>query len=302
MFELEKVRQNFIRTEGFSLSCVFISKEYELKKAVIEKPLKKDLIEGLINQFNKLTVDKKVVEYDPIVKIDDCIDNISVNEIRNLQNIKNGFEDISHVSPINSIEEAQNSRAYVMILKKGEEEYMFFRKFSPSTYLKSKCKILFNEGKLEKCDKEILSIDYKFDCVVYNKNMLIFNQTYFEQIFDYKDEYTRKANDNINRLEGLKIIENIDSIRKESEKITIRKKLAKVKETDVEWFKGKIRDELENIKQIIKDARLDMEIANGKVIANDISELIHLIQNDYLQSNLSGDNFVAEKKTKIAKK
>ncbi|WP_285440679.1 Kiwa anti-phage protein KwaB-like domain-containing protein [Clostridium autoethanogenum] len=166
-------------------------------------------------------------------------------------------------------------------------------------YLKSKFKILLSEGKMKKIDKDILSLNNKFDCVMYKEDIAIFTQLYFEQIFDYKDEYTKKANKTISKIKKLNIIENIDNIESDCEKITIKKKMSKIKDESINWFKEKVESNIEDIKNIISKANLDMEVRNGKIISNDTSELIHLIQDDYLKSNLSGNNFVADKKTKI---
>lgn len=75
--------------------------------------------------------------------------------------------------------------------------------------------------------------------------------------------------------------------------------MSKIKDESINWFKEKVESNIEDIKNIISKANLDMEVRNGKIISNDTSELIHLIQDDYLKSNLSGNNFVADKKTKI---
>lgn len=301
MFNLREVRNELSNIDNFDLDCIFMSKEYELKKVLIEKELKKDLIKNLSNRFLYITKEKKMSEYDPTVKVDEFIDSISVTEVSTLNNIKQDFEDISTIEQIESFEDIENSKAYIIILKNkaNDRKILFFKKSFSSIYLKSKAKVLFKEGRLKKIDSEILSLDDKFDCVMYQDEMAVFIQLYFEQIFDYKDEYTRKANRNISKIKNLNIIGNIEDIEEESEKITIKKKLAKLKEENINWFKERVNNDFETIKDIIDKAGLDMEIHNGKIISNDTSELIHLIQDDYLKSDLSGDNYVSERKTKI---
>ena len=136
---------------------------------------------------------------------------------------------------------------------------------------------------------------------MYEDYMAIFTQLYFEQIFDYKDEYTKKCRENINKIKKLDIIKNIENIENDSEKITIKKKLAKLKDDNITWFRDKINNSPEDIQKIIDKVGLDMKIENGKIISNDTSELIHLIQDDYLKSDLSGDNYVTDKKIKLQK-
>ena len=306
MFDLEVVRKELISGKedtSLSLSCIFISKEFKLSKVLIECDLKKDLKKSIINRFIDLTNEKSICEYDPIAKIDGTIDSIDVKEVPKLQEIKNIFNDVSHIPEIKSFEEIENSRAYAIMLTniENEKNYIFFKKVFSSLYLKSKLKGFFSEGKLKKLKENIVSIDDKFDCVMYEDFMTIFTQLYFEQIFDYQDEYTKKCNININKIKQLNIIENMESIEEDSEKITIKKKLAKIKDEDISWFRDKITNSFIDIQNIINKVGLDMKIENGKIISNDTSELIHLIQDDYLKSDLSGDNYVTDKKTKIRK-
>ncbi|MFR7936333.1 MAG: hypothetical protein ACLU4S_13210 [Clostridium perfringens] len=55
MFNLDEAREFLREVEGFDLDCIFISKEYELKKALLQENLKNEIIENLINRFNKIT-------------------------------------------------------------------------------------------------------------------------------------------------------------------------------------------------------------------------------------------------------
>lgn len=306
MFKLELVREelnNGKEDSQLSLSCIFISKEFKLSKVLIEDDLRKDLKKNIIENFINLSNEKKICEYDPIVNLDDCIDSIEVDEVPKLEKIKKSFKEISHIPEIKTFKEIENSRAYVILLTNidTEKSYIFFKKIFSSLYLKSKLKALFSEGRLKKLKNNIISIDDKFDCVMYEDYMAIFKQLYFEQIFDYQDEYTKKCNENISKIKALNIINNIENIEKDSEKVTIKKKLAKIKDEDINWFKDKVNNSLKDIQNIISNVGLDMKIENGKIISNDTSELIHLIQDDYLRSDLSGDDYVTDKKTKIKK-
>lgn len=306
MFDLDLVREeldNGKEDANLSLSCIFISKEFKLSKVFIEDDLKKDLKKNIIKRFIDLTNEKCIGEYDPIAKIDGTIDSIEVKEVSKLEAIKNSFNDISHIPEIRSFEEIENSRAYAIILTNidNEKNYIFFKKVFSGLYLKCKLKGIFSEGKLIKLKEDIVSIDDKFDCVMHEEFMTIFTQLYFEQIFDYQDEYTKKCDININKIKELNVIENIESIEKDSEKVTIKKKLAKIKDEDISWFRDKINNSFMDIQNIINKVGLDMKIENGKITSNDTSELIHLIQDDYLKSDLSGDNYVTDKKTKLKK-
>lgn len=306
MFKLKLVREELSNGRDdiqLSLSCIFISKEFQLSKVLIEDDLRKDLKKNIIERFIYLTNEKKMCEYDPIVSLEDSIDSIKVEEVPKLEIIKNGFKDISHIPLIETFEEIENSRAYAIVLTNIDNGkiYVFFKKVFSNLYLKSKLKGLFSEGRLIKIKDNIISIDDKFDCVMYEDHMSIFTQLYFEQIFEYQDEYTRKCDENISKIKALNIINNIESIEEDADKITIKKKLAKIKDEDINWFRDKMNNSLMDIQSIISKVGLDMKIENGKIISNDTSELIHLIQDDYLKSDLSGDDYLTDKKTKIKK-
>lgn len=306
MFDLDLVKEELEQgkeSTDLLLSCVFISKDFKLSKVLIEDNLKNDLKKRIIEKFINLTKEKCMGEYDPIAKLDGIIDSIDVKEVPKLQKIKKNFNDMSNIPEIEKFEEIKNSKAYAIVLTdiNTEKSYIFFKKVFSSLYLKSKLKGIFSEGKLKKIKENIISIDDKFDCVMYEDYMAIFTQLYFEQIFDYKDEYTKKCKENINKIKQLNIIENIENIENDSGKITIKKKLAKIKDEDINWFRDKINNSPRDIENIINMVGLDMKIENGKIISNDTSELIHLIQDDYLKSDLSGDNYVTDKKIKLQK-
>lgn len=302
MFNLEFSRSILEDKKGFDLDCIFISKGYELKKALIQDNLKDEIIENLVERFIKITDDMKVVEYDPIVKIDGSIDSISVEDVTKLNEIKNNLYNIESIEEAKKFEELQDSKAYAMVLKKDNSSIIFFKKVISSIYLKSKMKILWFEGRMQKFNKDILSIDEKFDCVMYSDDLLVFSKSAFEQIFDYKDEYTKKANENIAYIDNFSIINNIDLIREESEKVTIKKKLAKIKSENIDWFNNQLQNNFNKIEHTINTVGLDIEIVDGKLNINDVSELIHLVQNDYLKSEIDDENYVADSKKHISKK
>lgn len=299
MFNLEEVKLLLGSKDNFDLDCLFMSKEYELSKVLLDNDLKEELINNLIERFVYMTKEKTVEDYDPIVKLDDKVPSIGVADVSNLDRIKDKFNNIEKIASIDSIEETKDSKAYAIILKKDEEKIIFFKKFSSTNYLKRKLKILFKDGRLKKLNQDILSIDDKFDCVVYKDHIAIFTQLYFEQIFDYKDEYTKKANENINKIRELDLIKNIDLMEKDCKKVTIKKKISKITNENIEWFNNKMKNDVDRIKSVIQEAKLDMVIEKNKIVANDTSELIHLIQNDYLTSKISEENFVTDKKTKL---
>lgn len=305
MFNLAETRQQFKDDNEMELDCIFLDDEYNVTKILVDTEAKADVIKSIINKFQFLTKDKSVTQYDPIVKLDDCIDSISSSTLSNekIEKINLALEDITAINEIRNFEDIENSKAYILILTNLEssKKISFIKKVSSSTYLKSKLKFLYCEGRFEKIDKNIFSIDDKFDCALYESEFAIFSQAHFEQIFDYKDEYTRKANNVIDKINNLNIIDNMESIVTDSSKITVKKKLSRITESSINWFRDRFENDIESIKDTIDRAQLDMVINdNGKIIANDTSELIHLIQDDYLRSNISENNqYVAERKTKV---
>lgn len=305
MFNLAEAREQFKERDNIELDCIFLDSEYAVTKIVVDDNGKNDVIESIIDRFQFLTKDKNMVQYDPIVKLSESIDSIDSNmlDTGKLEKINLALEDITAINEISDFKDIENSKAYILILTnlRSDKKILFIKKNSSSTYLKSKLKLLFSEGRFEKIDKDIFSVDDKFDCVLYENEFAIFSQSHFEQIFNYKDEYTKKANVVIEKIKKLDIIDNIEDVINDSDKITVKKKLSKITDESIEWFRDKICNNKEAIKDTINKAQLDMTISDeGKIIANDTSELIHLIQDDYVRSNISENtNYVAEKKTKV---
>ncbi len=296
MFNLNEAREFLREIDGFDLDCIFISKEYELRKVLLQENLKNEIIENLINRFYKITKEKNVVEYNPIANWEDSIDSISVEDVSKLNLIEENLKAIETIEEIQNFDEIYNSRAYVMILKKDDINLMFFKKFISSIYLKSKMKLLWFEGRMERLDKEIISIDDKFDCVSFDNNILIISKSAFEQIFDYKEEYSKKASENINNLNSLNIIDNIDLLVEEANKVTIKKKLAKLKKEQIEWFDYQLQNNFSRVEHIINKEGSGIDYIDRKIVIKDVSNFIHLIENDFLKSEIDDENYIVDSK------
>ncbi|KEH91814.1 hypothetical protein Z962_12875, partial [Clostridium botulinum C/D str. BKT12695] len=122
MFNLENVRSLFDNKDDFDLDCLFMSKEYKLKKVLLDNNLKKELIDSLIDKFIYMTEGKTIEAYDPIVKLDDKIPSLSVGDVGNLENVKENFNNIETVNTVSSIEDIKSSKAYIIILKKEDNK------------------------------------------------------------------------------------------------------------------------------------------------------------------------------------
>ena len=299
MFDLESVKSKFSELRGFDLDYLYVDKDFHIEKVLIENELKKILIESLCQKFLKMVEDKVIVEYDPLINNENEIDSICTNRVSKFSDLANFIYDIETISEMTNFEELKNKKFYIIVLKKDNFKIAFFKKISSTMYLKSKFKIFWNKGRLEEFKKDILAIDDKFDCVQYIDDFLVFSKAAFEQIFGFQNEYTTLCERNINTIESLGIIENIDILRVESEKITIKKKFSRITEENIDWFQDHFKNNRSKILYIIDKVNLDMQVVNNKLIIGDVSELIHLIQNDYLRSEIDDERFVTEQKKRI---
>ena len=137
MFKLKLVREELEKAKKntqVALSCVFILEDFSLRKVLIENSLREEMKENIIKKFIYLTNNKEMTEYDPIVKLDDLIDNIDIEEVPKLKEIKSSLDNIDSIQLVNNFKEIENSRAYVIIMTNVDDNKRYF--FFSYTYFK----------------------------------------------------------------------------------------------------------------------------------------------------------------------
>lgn len=239
--------------------------------------------------------DIRYIDYIPTLITDDnTIQFISTEEIDIFSEILSSFTSSTQYFDIKNI---RNLWAYA--IKVGDSGIIAFKKYYPSKILTRKkvTALLYKEGRFDRLNDDILTLEKNFDCIFYQNKIYILNIKNFESIFGYLDKWLVGIKKNINILEEKSIIENFsdfyDMCASDPKKI---KKLQKILDNE---FKEKINKEL--VKNVNKDYNLSLSLnEKGELNVNgkNIWAVLRLLDDDHLKSTYSTNKYIAHSKEK----
>ncbi|MBT3178385.1 MAG: DUF4868 domain-containing protein [Desulfobacula sp.] len=184
----------------------------------------------------------------------------------------------------------------------NENSLYLIKKITPSKVLTTdwKLALVFSHNTFKNLNDNVLTIDGAFD-VLSIKGVLIFkNKNNFEKALLYEDVKQQVANETLEEINAIDIIENFEELRGmlSDDKHSINK-LNKLKEK--EYFKHKT---FEDYKKIIMDYNVPVGIdeANKKFRIEKKAQakyLIKVLNDDYVKSELTGNKYAANSKEDI---
>jgi len=187
---------------------------------------------------------------------------------------------------------------WIRISIQGNDFY-FLRKITPQKVLDTggKLSLIFSQTVFRKLDQNVLTIDGNFDVFALNGTLIFENKTNFEKTLLYEEVKRQVANETLDDIQAIDIIENFDELRGflVDDKHSINK-LNKLKEK--EYFRHKT---FADYHSIIRDYNVPVTVdeANGKFnISNkaEAKQLIKVLNDDYLKSELTDLKYAANSK------
>ena len=295
-----EIQLKFIKKEGKN------SYNYEVKQGIIDNSTVKylkDKFSLLIEEFRNLNFnDYNIGSYN---KTSDAF-NLNINEIPNFTTIYNSINDES-IDSINfkQLNEFTANFFAIKFLYKTKDinkEIIIFNRQNPSTGLTKKANIFWN-GERFIISQDSFSLRMDIDCFYDSETqtMYIINRKYFEDIFNFKDFYSQKAKECLNKIEAQNILTNNSAFKHiclNDSNIIFR--LAKIDlSNDLIDFNTHISE----IKSIIKEDELNIYFTgNNKIQIDDntsketIKNILSLINDEYLTSRITKKNYVASTK------
>lgn len=158
-------------------------------------------------------------DYNPLVKDRDCVDTISINQLRQNSNFFNNIYDYfmdtsEHITTVTDF--GENDSYSLLIYKINEEIYI--KQFDGNKLLSNNSLIgEFDQRGLNKTHKKLLIFDGNFD-VYFNLNedlVIIKNSSRFEKICNYEAYFNSIRNDRIIEIRDSNLISNFDDIYEE---------------------------------------------------------------------------------------
>ncbi len=155
------------------------------------------------------------------------------------------------------------------------------------------------QDKFDVFDKNILRIDKRIDFLVVQDNVFIKNINVIQNYFKFDTFVRNQARNVIDEIESLGIVSDIEKIKEceEGEKLTIAKKLMKVKHSPVlQMDKHALLETIPTIERY----RNIIRIENGRIKTSskkDVNNLLKLLNDQYLKSELTKKEYDSDSKT-----
>lgn len=164
---------------------------------------------------------------------------------------------------------------------------------------KNNLRIIQKDNVFEIVDKEMLKIDKRGELLILDNTILVRNVKVLQDFFGFQVFVRNQAQSVISKLEELDIIGNIATLKEyqTGEKLTISKKLMKVKDSPVLAMD---KDELINKIPLVPRYKNIIHIENGKIRTNtkkDVDNLMKLLNDDYVKSELTDMEYDSTSKT-----
>jgi hypothetical protein len=259
----------------------------------------KDNIEKFLEK--KLEDNENNIEYmnyEPDIQIDrNIVLTIAKTEVDLVQEYLEKLDDLENMDDSKQIKQ-KNLWGYIVHF--NDINLFMFKKFSSSNViLKAKgfMNALIQDGILNSVEEDLITFDQNIDCLLYEDNFLIFNKQNFEKVFDFFEKMYQIVQDNIADLATKGYIQETDQLfehcKNDSRKI---KRLKNILDSD-------LLDSIDKTKFNAINEKFELglefdEEGNIKVDKEKTWQILALLNDDYLNSDLTMTNYEAQGKIK----
>lgn len=251
--------------------------EYTWFSPKLDKDLNQDIV-SLINPYlAKVLADKTLVRFDPTVSDVNTIDTLQVTDIPELVKIQESLQSLSK-----RLEQAPTSKdiiGYCFTFENDDEKVFLYKKTARSTLLEKGIMAFLGSQVLKKCTERLFIIDNRVDVVVFDEAVYVINRYPFESMFKYSDEYIKITDRALCEIQELGIIEGFEEF---SEACRGNGRLQKqiVKMVSEDGIKT-LRENLENIPNVIQEFGLDVSFEDGKMVfeEDNFGDIVRVITN-----------------------
>ena len=190
--------------------------------------------------------------------------------------------------------------ALVMQLQDGREIYSF-RWYSPKKKLDRSGSFIarWNQDRYDLIEEDVLLFDEQIDCFVYGNYVFILNKDKFERIFRFYELVEQRADEALASIKAQVYIRNFERFSEDCKRHTT--KLAKLADIATKPYLARL--DLEDIKKVISRnphlAGVIGEEGGREVLTYEPSDhwsLLHLLNDDYLESLMTGQNYEVNSK------
>jgi len=280
--------------------------EYKVLKTTITPEIGKVIVNTALQQVESiLACNPEYMDYGTALGSDRrCVETIDKSEVPHLLEL---MQQVSNPE-LEVFMDGENSKisGYVVKIESKNKTLFLFRKYSPKKLLeKGKISMIFNQGRFEKLNKEIMALDTIYDAaLLLTENerasqikVFIFNRPKFESLFSFADGYEKEIENNKETITEKEFLDDIDLfLEYAKEDSRAIKKLARIiKNGEFE------RMTKEKIKKIVREYNLTLEFdADGKikVTKENMWTILRILDDDYVHSEATDTKYEARAKVK----
>lgn len=301
---LEKA--NSVNTKNINLYYILRNKrdgkaEYKVLSIKIDETIgkffKQNVFDFINNKLSQNGNDIEYLGYDPDTNIDrNIVLKIAKTEVDLIEEYLEKLESLDS----DDSEKLKQKNLWGYIVHFNDIDLYLFKKASSSKVtLKSKglMNAIISDGVLNAVESDLISFDNKLDCILYKDEILIFNKVNFEKVFDFFDKMFEIVKEKISDLKKKGFVQDTDSLftncKNDSRKI---KKLRTILKSDT--LSSIKKEKFESINKKF-DLGLDFD-ADGNIIIDEEKswQILALLNDDYLNSDLTTINYEAQGKIK----
>ncbi len=285
---------------------------FVIYKMLFESDIKKEILDLLRNEIDSYIneieeVNDNIPEYNP--DEEQSIFKIGKSNLLVFQDVYPFIteEKEPKILSEDSLNEKNKIKAWIVKIEFEEDgnikQIIFLQKFVKSQFMQTK-KMFFildnDEFKLLK--DNLLGMGNIFDIILLGDVFISKNLKTFEYIFDFAEHYKNKSKEFISLLESSELLKIEDSAKdKIKEKIERSKRFAyKLYSAQVNKYYEQI--DIRKLEKLKKQISIEIEIKNNKIIVDDstnLNDLVKVLNDDYEQSIITNNKYIAQKKQKI---
>ena len=264
----------------------------------ISEFFKENIVDFLEKKLESNDNQIEYIDYDPDTKVErNIVLQIAKTEVDLVEEYLQKLEDLENM---NDSKQIKQNNLWGYIVHFNDINLYLFKKFNSSKItLKAKgfMNALIQDGVLNSVEEVLITFDRNVDCILYEDKFLIFNKENFEKVFDFFEKMYEIVEANIINLATKGLIQETDKLfehcKNDSRKI---KKLKNI-------LNSGLVDSIDKTKfnDINDKFELGLEFdTHGNILMNEEKtwEILALLNDDYLNSDLTSLNYEAQGKVK----
>jgi hypothetical protein len=304
---------SLLEGNNLAVSILFATRDkasgsYEVYKGNLSEEIAqtlKDLCLKISRKSYGKSENKDFRPYNPSKVSSECTEFMEGEEISSLKTVLDLTEGKS--VDLKKIDEQFLSHLWFYVIKfdNGQDKIMFFKKYSRGMVLSKGLSLamLFEIGNFDKLKKDIFVIYDKVDCIYFRQKIIIRSKGNFEKIFGYFERIIENA-ETATRIIENKLPFKIDDFGKF--KADWMKNEIKIRKLNNIFVSGSLeRINSANIEALIKEGIIkSVSIKrdsnnNITLVSEDSWEILNILDDDYVQSRLTGIDYLSSYKNKL---